>query len=171
LFNLLALKRNCRCSVQSPISCWASPPHDRKISISRKSVSARWSFIWFSFITSDSVRNDSWDKPQALDAILVIIIGSISSRAVSGTAPFFASLAAAFSLIAVHWVLSYFTESWPALSYLAKGRDTVLIRQGHINRMALRDAHMSEDDLAEDLRQNGITSPRQVKEARLERNG
>jgi uncharacterized membrane protein YcaP (DUF421 family) len=110
-------------------------------------------------------------QATALDAILVIIIGSVASRAISGTAPFIASLAAAFSLIVIHWVLSYFTESWPALSYLTKGHDTLLIKNGRVNRQALRDAHMSDDDLAEDLRQNGVASANEVKEARLERNG
>jgi uncharacterized membrane protein YcaP (DUF421 family) len=32
-------------------------------------------------------------------------------------------------------------------------------------------AHMSDDDLAEDLRQNGIEEPKEVKSARLERSG
>jgi uncharacterized membrane protein YcaP (DUF421 family) len=110
-------------------------------------------------------------QATALDAILVIIIGSVASRAISGTAPFIASLAAAFSLIAIHWILSYFTELSPALSYFTKGHDTLLIKSGRVNRKALRDAHMSNDDLAEDLRQNGVASVSQVKEARLERSG
>ncbi len=49
-------------------------------------------------------------QATALNAILVIIIGSVSSRAISGTAPFFASLAAALSLVAIHWLLSYLAE-------------------------------------------------------------
>ena len=56
------------------------------------------------------------------------------------------------TLFAIHWVLSYFTESCPTLSYLTKGRDTILIRNGRVDRKALRGAHMSDDDLAEDLR-------------------
>jgi uncharacterized membrane protein YcaP (DUF421 family) len=38
-------------------------------------------------------------QATAFDFILVIIVGSISSRAISGTAPFFASLAGTFVLI------------------------------------------------------------------------
>lgn len=110
-------------------------------------------------------------QASGFDAILVIVIGSVASRAISGTAPFFASLAATFVLIAAHWVISYFTETWPALSYLTKGYDTVLIRHGHVDQSALQDAHMSEDDLAEELRQAGIEHKSQIKEARLERNG
>jgi uncharacterized membrane protein YcaP (DUF421 family) len=110
-------------------------------------------------------------QATAFDAVLVIIIGSLASRAVSGTAPFFGSLAGTFVFILIHWVLSYFTESSPALSRLIKGSDTLLIKDGRIDKAALEDAHMSMDDLEEDLRQQGVEDPKEVKRARLERSG
>ena len=110
-------------------------------------------------------------EATAFDAILVIVVGSLASRGISGNAPFIASLAATGTLIFLHWVLSYYTEDSPTLSYLVKGHDTVLIRNGRVDRKALRGAHMSEDDLAEDLRQEGVDSPSDVREARLERSG
>lgn len=110
-------------------------------------------------------------EATSFDAILVIVIGSIASRAISGTAPFFSSLAGTFVLILVHWVISYVTQNSPFLSYITKGNDTVLVRDGKIDRKALAASHMSNDDLAEDLRQEGIETPTQVKMARLERSG
>ncbi len=110
-------------------------------------------------------------QATAFDAILVIVIGSIASRAISGTAPFLASLAGTFVLVLVHWVISYFTEDSAILDNVLKGRDTVLIKKGRVNRKALRDEHMSPNDLAEDLRQEGVRGPSEVEEARLERSG
>lgn len=110
-------------------------------------------------------------EATAFDAILVIIIGSIASRAISGTAPFIPSLAGTLTLIMMHWLISWVTRSSPRLSCWTKGYDTVLIRKGTIDRAALRGAHMSDDDLSEDLRQNGIASVAEVEEARLERSG
>jgi uncharacterized membrane protein YcaP (DUF421 family) len=110
-------------------------------------------------------------QATAFDAILMIVIGSIASRAISGTAPFFASLAGTFMLVLVHWLISYFTEDSPVLGKILKGHDTVLVRNGRVDRKALQGAHMSPDDLAEDLRQEGIEHPSEVKEARLERSG
>ena len=110
-------------------------------------------------------------EATAFDAILVIIIGSLSSRAISGTAPFGASLIATFVLIAMHWIISYFTENSPTLGNLIKGRDTLLIRNGRIDQRGLKQSHISRDDLDEDLRQQGIDDPKKVKEARLERSG
>lgn len=110
-------------------------------------------------------------QATAFDAVLIILIGSVASRAVSGTAPFVASLAATLSFIAVHWIVSYFAQSSSALSFLVKGHDTVLIKNGRVDQSALRAAHMSSDDLEEDLRQQGIKKHTQVDEARLERSG
>jgi uncharacterized membrane protein YcaP (DUF421 family) len=110
-------------------------------------------------------------RATAFDAILVIVIGSAAARAIAGNVPFFATLAAVFVLIALHWVISYFTEGSPKLGSLVKGNSTVIIRNGRIVRGALKDAHMSRDDLDEDLREQGIDDPNKVKEARLERSG
>jgi uncharacterized membrane protein YcaP (DUF421 family) len=110
-------------------------------------------------------------QATAFDAILLIIIGSIASRAVSGTAPFFASLAGTLVLIIIHWIISYLTQNSKVLSDLVKGHDTVLVREGRIDREALAAAHMSDDDLAQDLREEGVEAATQVKSARLERSG
>lgn len=110
-------------------------------------------------------------QASAFDAVLLIIIGSISSRAVSGTAPFLASLAATFMFILMHWVISYFDETSPVFGFLTKGTNTILIKNSRIDHIALRCAHMSEEDLMEDLRLHGIDDVKKVKEARLERNG
>ena len=110
-------------------------------------------------------------EATGFDAILVIVIGSIASRAISGTAPFIASLAGTLMLVVVHWVISFITRDSPFLGYLIKGKDTVLVRDGKIDRQALTGSHMSEDDLAEGLRQEGVEMPKQVRSARLERSG
>lgn len=110
-------------------------------------------------------------RATAFDAILVIIVGSTAARAITGNAPLFETLAAVLVLIALHWVISYFTEGSPRLGSLVKGNATVLVRNGRVDRQALKEAHMSRDDLDEDLREEGIDDPKKVKEARLERSG
>ena len=84
---------------------------------------------------------------------------------------FFATLAGTLVFIVVHWLISFVSTRWPAISSLVKGNDTLLIKNGRANWRALRDAHMSSDDLAEDLREQGVEKPQEVKEARLERSG
>jgi uncharacterized membrane protein YcaP (DUF421 family) len=52
-----------------------------------------------------------------------------------------------------------------------KGRPRVLIRDGEPDRDAMRRTHVTEHDLHEDLRQEGLEGSGKVKEARLERSG
>jgi uncharacterized membrane protein YcaP (DUF421 family) len=107
----------------------------------------------------------------AFDAVLVIMIGSIGSRAISGTAPFFASLAGTAALVAIHWLVALVSRDFPSINALVKGHSTLLVQDGRIDIRALRRAHMTNDDLAEDLRQQGVEEPSEVKSARLERSG
>lgn len=110
-------------------------------------------------------------KASIFDAILVIIIGSIAARAITGGAPLFPSLAAEVLLVAVHWVFSGAAGKFHSFGFLIKGRSNVLIKNGRVLRKALAAEHMTEDDLDEDLRQKGVQSPSEVIEARLERSG
>ena len=110
-------------------------------------------------------------RATAFDAIMVIIIGSTAARAITGNAPFFETLAAVFVLIGMHWVISLISRESPAISSLVKGHSTELVRDGHVNAQALKAAHMTRDDLDEDLRQEGVDQVADVKEAQLERSG
>jgi uncharacterized membrane protein YcaP (DUF421 family) len=116
-------------------------------------------------------KKRSLGRATVFDAILGIIIGSTASRAVTGNAPFFGSLAAVLVLIAVHWLISLGARDWPGLGWLVKRRSDLLIKNGKVDRGELKRAHMTDDDLAEDLRQKGVSDPADVKEARLERDG
>lgn|SRR6185437_10604628 len=110
-------------------------------------------------------------RASAFDIVLVILIGSAAARAIAGAAPFFGMLVAIFVLIALHWVISLISRDWPAFSCVVKGNTTILIHNGRVNKASLQQAHMSPDDLDEDLRQEGVDTASSVKEARLERSG
>ena len=107
----------------------------------------------------------------AFDVILGIMLGSIVSRAITGNAPFVPALAAAATLVALHSVLSAIAVRWHGFGVTLKGHSRVLVRDGEADRAALRTAHMTQDDLREDLRAQGVADPEQVHEARLERSG
>jgi uncharacterized membrane protein YcaP (DUF421 family) len=107
----------------------------------------------------------------AFDVILVIMLGSIAARAITGGPPFFVSMLALAVLVFTHWVFSAIARDSQFFSGLIKGHSTVLIRNGKVDQRALRAAHMSGDDLEEDLREKGMDDPAKVAEARLERSG
>src|SRR5256885_3098572 len=105
------------------------------------------------------------------DVILVIIIGSIAARAVTGGTAFFPALLAVIALMFMHWLFSAVARDSTVLSNWIKGCSTLLIKNGQIIEPALRRAHMSRGDLDEGLREKGFENPSEVKQARLERNG
>jgi uncharacterized membrane protein YcaP (DUF421 family) len=110
-------------------------------------------------------------RASAFDVVLVITLGSIAARAVTGNAPLFTSMLALVVLVAVHWIFSAIARDSRMFGRLIKGHSTVLVRDGVIDKRALRAAHMSRDDLEEDLREKSVADLAQVAEARLERSG
>lgn len=108
----------------------------------------------------------------ATDVLLSIILGSTLSRAINGSAPFFATLGAALILVMLHWLFNWLAFSSPHFDRWIKGRSRVLIQDGQINHQALKNSHLSHQDLASSLRLQGkLTDVDRVKLARLETSG
>jgi uncharacterized membrane protein YcaP (DUF421 family) len=110
-------------------------------------------------------------QATAFDVVLVIMIGSIAARALTGGAPFFPATLGMIVLVALHWVISCLAQGSPTFSGLVKGHSTVVVRDGKLIHAAMKSAHMAEDDLDEDLREHGMKGTADVAEARLERSG
>lgn len=108
----------------------------------------------------------------AFDVILGVMLGSIISRAITGQSPFFPTLAAAFVIVALHWLFSQIAVRWDAFGTLVKGSSRILVKDGDVEWKAMKRGNISENDLREALRLKARTSDwTKVKEARLERNG
>ena len=111
-------------------------------------------------------------KSTVFDNIIGIVLGSVLSRTINGSAPFWPTRAASAALVGAHWSIAALTFYSKTAGAWIKGADRVLVRDGEQKRDALRRSHISEDDLREELRLGGkLDDPGQVKVARLERNG
>jgi uncharacterized membrane protein YcaP (DUF421 family) len=118
-----------------------------------------------------SAKKRFLSNATAFDFILTVMVGAVAARAMTGGAPFFASLLAVMVLVGMHWTFSALAQRWRGFGDLIKGHSTLLINAGKVDAHALSAAHMSMDDLREDLRAKGVRDPAEVDEARLERNG
>ena len=118
-----------------------------------------------------SAKKRFLSNATAFDFILTVMIGAIAARAMTGGAPFFPSMLGVVVMVCIHWIFSWWARGSAAFSVLIKGHDTLLIKDGEVLEKPLANAHMSRDDLDEDLREKGVSTPREVKEARLERSG
>ncbi len=111
-------------------------------------------------------------KYSAFDVVLAVMLGSVLSRAINGSAPLWGTLVAAAVLVAMHWVLSFLSFHWHAFGHVVKGLPRTLIVDGNVSEDELRRNFITNHDLCEMLRLQGrIAEPSQARLATLERNG
>jgi uncharacterized membrane protein YcaP (DUF421 family) len=110
-------------------------------------------------------------RSTAFDMVLAIVLGSVASRAVSGTAPFVPTLVASAALVALHWLVAAAAFHSHRFGLLVKGRPRELVRDGKVILEQMRRSAISTHDLEEALREAGVADVAKVASARLERGG
>ena len=92
----------------------------------------------------------------AVDIIVAIVTGSTLSRALTGNANLFGTLAATTLLMAMHWALVHASARYPALSRLFEGRPVRLAENGLVDGDLLRRHAISPASLEQALRSAGV---------------
>jgi uncharacterized membrane protein YcaP (DUF421 family) len=111
-------------------------------------------------------------RHSAFDSVLLVILGSVLSRAINGTAAFFETLGASLVLVGAHWVTGYAAYHSHRFGDAVKGYESELVRDGVVDETRMRKHHISEHDLDEALRLQGNTTQlSDVATAHLERSG
>lgn len=110
----------------------------------------------YGFIVVRLLGRRVFGKWAALDIIVSIVAGSNLSRALTGQAPLWGTLAATSVLFALHWVLAQGAARSPRLSHLIEGRPDLLAKDGKPEASVLHRWSISEADLNEALRSHGL---------------
>ena len=111
-------------------------------------------------------------EKTAFDAVLLVILASVLSRAINGSATFFASIGASFVLVFVHRFFAWIACRSHAFGKLIKGCPVVIVENGRIDWRMMRRHQISQHDLEEDLRLDAeIEDLSKVRIARVERSG
>ena len=111
-------------------------------------------------------------RASAFDVIVAIMLGSIMSRAINGSAPFVPTLVSGAALVGAHWLLAALAFRLDWLGPIVKGKPVTLVEDGTVHHDAMRRAGVGEHDLEQALRaQGGVTDPARVRLAILERDG
>lgn len=105
------------------------------------------------------------------DIIVVIVTGSTLSRALTGNAPLWGTLAALSVLMALHGAISRAAAHWAPLSRLFEGSAVPLIVRGQKDAKAMRRHGISEEALQQALRIAGIHDATAVVMVLLEPSG
>lgn len=111
-------------------------------------------------------------EATAFDVIVAIMLGSIMSSAINGSAPFFPTIVAGAVLVGIHWLLAFLTARLDWFGPLVKGNRQLLIRDGEIQEEGLRQSGLSRRDLEQHLRlEHNTTDISTIRRAYMERNG
>jgi uncharacterized membrane protein YcaP (DUF421 family) len=114
----------------------------------------------------------SLSRKTAFDAVLLVILASVLSRAINGSAAFFATLGGGLVLVLLHRLLAFIAYHSHWFGSLIKGLPEVIVEDGDFVFGTMRRNHISTHDVEEDmrlsLRDDDISK---VKKARVERSG
>jgi uncharacterized membrane protein YcaP (DUF421 family) len=114
----------------------------------------------------------TFGERTAFDNVIVIMLGSVLSRAVVGASPFIPTSVACLVFVLIHRVLAWLSHHNDRVGRLIKGEKTRLFAGGRQLAKNMDQAQISEKDLLESLRLRLNTdSLDEVKEMYLESNG
>jgi uncharacterized membrane protein YcaP (DUF421 family) len=111
-------------------------------------------------------------RKTAFDAVLIVILASVLSRAINGSAAFFATLGGGVVIVLVHRLLALIAYHSHTFGCLIKGEAEAIIEDGDLILGAMRRNHISRHDLEEDLRLAARTENLdEIKKGYVERSG
>lgn len=107
----------------------------------------------------------------AFDFMVALILGEVVDEPIYGDVPLLQGFVAIAVIAGWHAVNSYLSYRSPRFDRLTGGSPTVLVRDGEIDRKAMRRERINEAELWTLLRLQQIDELRDVKEATLEPDG
>jgi uncharacterized membrane protein YcaP (DUF421 family) len=111
-------------------------------------------------------------RKTAFDAVLIVILASVLSRAINGSAAFFATLGGSVVIVVVHRLFAFIAYYSHWFGVLLKGTPELIIEDGDLILSAMRRNHVSKHDLEEDLRLEVRTEDiKDIRHAYVERSG
>ena len=106
------------------------------------------------------------------DAVLLVILASVLSRAINGSAAFFATIGGGVVLVLLHRVFAHLAYYSHGFGILVKGKPDIIVRDGECDFRMMRRNHISTHDLEEDMHLDAhLEELSKVRLARIERSG
>jgi uncharacterized membrane protein YcaP (DUF421 family) len=114
----------------------------------------------------------SLSRKTPFDAVLLVILAAVLSRAINGSAAFFPTLGGGVVLVLLHRLFAFLTFYSHRFGVLVKGRPDVIVCDGKCDVTMMWRNHISMHDLDEDMRLSAHTDDlSQIRIARVERSG
>jgi uncharacterized membrane protein YcaP (DUF421 family) len=109
---------------------------------------------------------------SAVDHVVMIMLGAILSRAVTGSSPFVPVISASVVIVLFHRLLGWLTVYNDVLGSLVKGKEIPLYQNGRFLRQNMEKCMVTEKDMLESIRiQTNADGLSNVKSMYMERCG
>ncbi|MBL7719193.1 MAG: DUF421 domain-containing protein [Flavipsychrobacter sp.] len=113
----------------------------------------------------------SFSMKSPFDNTLAILLGAIMAKAVIGDITYSSGLAACTVLALTHRLFGYLSLKYKGFGSWVKGEKLLLYEKGKLQEQNMVRALISENDIMERLRMNGVDSLDKIETAYMERNG
>jgi len=127
------------------------------------------------FVTLAAVRlghKRSLARRTPFDAVLLVILAAVLSRAINGSAAFFATLGGGIVFVLVHRLFAFLAFYSHGFGMLVKGSADVIVLDGRRDLVMMWRNHVSTHDLDEDMLLSAHTDDlSDIRVARAERSG
>ena len=111
-------------------------------------------------------------RKTPFDAVLLVILAAVLSRAINGSAAFFATIGGGVVLVLLHRLFAFLAYYSHGFGILVKGQPDTIVHDGQCDFHAMRRNHVSTHDLDEDMRLSAHTDDlSEIRVARIERSG
>ena len=109
---------------------------------------------------------------SAFDNCVIIMLGAVLSRSITGASPFLPTITAAIVLVSIHKILAILSVKNKTLSHLIKGKPVSVYKEGVLNSKNLQRCNISFGDIMEVVRNELNTNNLDdVEEIIMERTG
>lgn len=114
----------------------------------------------------------SLSRKTPFDAVLLVILAAVLSRAINGLAAFFATLGGGVVLVLLHRLFAFLAFYSHGFGILVRGRPDVIVRDGQCELAMTWRNHVSMRDPDEGMRLSAHTDDlSKIRVARVERSG
>ena len=104
---------------------------------------------------------------SALDIVITIMVGSALARAMTASAPLIGTMVAAGVMAFLHVALAHCVARSAKLAHIFEGEAVTLIDHGRIDHDARKRNMISEADLREALRQEGVDGEKHANNVKM----
>jgi len=157
---------------RTPMSDWINAifGQGQNLSAGQECARAVVIFIW-GFLLIRFAGRRIFGQWAALDTVVAIMAGSNLSRAITGSAPLFGTMVATAVLVALHWALAKLTTHSTLMDRVLEGEAVELGANGVLHDDKMKKWAVSGTDLAQAMRQSGVSRIEDIERVTLEPSG